>query len=292
LRTAARQWWQDDVFELAAALAFYTVFSLAPIITIALWVAGFAFGSDAATRALVSQVEVLIGPNGAKVIQAVIDGVSRSEGGLVSNALALATLLLGSTAVFGQLQKSLNRIWDVTPEADQDALRHYLKKRLLSFGLVLALGFLLLVSLLASAVLSALREAVTPSVPAVPALWPIAELAISFSVTALLFAAVYKLLPDARIAWRDAAVGGAVTALLFSLGKLVIGVYLGRASLGSAYGAAGSFVVLVVWVYYSAIVCFLGAEFTQVFARRHGARIRAEPYAVRTGEKSDALVEE
>jgi membrane protein len=287
LRTAAREWWEDDVFESAAALAFYTIFSMAPIVTIALWIAGLAFGSDAATRALVSAVESLVGPKGSVVVEAVVDGLARSPAGLLPRVLALATLILGSTAVFGQLQKSLNRFWDVRPTSGGHAVRHFLKKRLLSFGLVIALGFMLLVSLVASAVLTALQQSVSTSFPLVPWIWRALDLGISFALASVLFSAVYKLLPDARIGWSDVLLGGAVTALLFSIGKLAIGVYLGRASFASAYGAAGSFVVLVVWVYYTAIVCFFGAELTQAFARRDGTRIVPEPYAVRVGEKRD-----
>jgi membrane protein len=278
------------VFQFAAALAFYTIFSMAPIVTIALWIAGVTFGTDAATGALVREVGILIGPNGAAVIESVIEGVSRSEGGIVSSALAIGTSILGSTAVFAQLQKSLNRIWDVRPSPDRRAIWHFVRKRMLSFGLVLSLGFMLMVSLVASAVLTALQDAVASSVPLFPEFWRAVDLGISFALMTLLFSAVYKFLPDARIAWSDVLVGGAATATLFSIGKFLIGLYLGRASLGSAYGAAGSFVVLVMWVYYSAIVCFLGAEFTQVYAHRYGSRIRPEPHAVRAGDKDESLV--
>jgi membrane protein len=287
LRTAAREWWDDDVFESAAALAFYTIFSMAPIVTIALWIAGLAFGSDAATRALVSEAASLVGPKGSAVVETVIDSLASAPGGGLARVLALATLILGSTAVFGQLQKSLNRFWDVRPTSSEHAIRYFLKKRLLSFGLVIALGFMLLVSLVASAVLTALQSAVSASLPLVPWLWRALDLGVSFALASVLFSAVYKLLPDARIGWSDVLLGGAVTALLFSIGKFAIGLYLGRASFESAYGAAGSFVVLVVWVYYSAIVCFFGAELTQAFARRDGTRIVPEPFAVRVGEKQD-----
>ena len=287
-RTAAREWWDDDVFESAAALAFYTIFSMAPIVTIALWIAGLAFGSDAATQALVSQVAFLVGPKGSAVVETVIDSLAKSPAGLLPRVLAIATLIVGSTAVFGQLQKSLNRFWDVEPTSGGHAIRHFLKKRLLSFGLVVALGFMLLVSLVASAVLTALQHSVSLSFPlVVPWLWRALDLGVSFALATVLFSAVYKLLPDARIGWSDVAVGGALTALLFSIGKFAIGLYLGRASFGSAYGASGSFVVLVMWVYYTAIVCFFGAELTQAWARRDGSRVVPEAYAVRVGEKDD-----
>ena len=285
LRATAREWWNDDVFQLAAALAFYTIFSLAPIVTIALWIAGVAFGTDAATRALVEQVSALVGPNGAQAVEGVIDGLSHAQGGLASSALAFATLLVGSTAVFAQLQTSLNRIWDVTPRAGAGAISEFVKKRLFSFGLVVALGFLLLVSLVASAVLTTVQDVVAASLPGLSALWRVLDFAVSFALSTVLFCAVYKILPDAEIDWRDVAIGGVVTAALFTLGKLAIGLYLGRTSIGSAYGAAGSFVVFVAWIYYSALVCFFGAEFTQAYARRYRARIPPEPFAVRVGEK-------
>jgi membrane protein len=289
LRATFREWWNDDVFQFAAALAFYTIFSMAPIVTIALWIAGIAFGTDAATSALVDHVRELIGPNGAQAVEGVVDGISRAESGVVSSTLALGTLILGSTAVFGQLQTSLNRIWDVKAQPRHGVVVRFVKKRLLSFGLVLALGFLLLVSLVASAVLTALHDAVAISLPGLSGLWRVLDFAISFALAALLFCAVYKILPDAEVTWRDVAVGGIATAALLTLGKFAIGLYLGRTSLGSAYGAAGSFVVLVVWVYYSALVCFFGAEFTQVYARLYGSRIRPADYAVRRGEKEDDL---
>jgi membrane protein len=287
LRATAREWWDDDVFQLAAALAFYTIFSMAPVVTIALWIAGVAFGTDAATRALVDQVRGLVGPNGAQAVEGVIDGISHARGGLASSALAFGTLVLGSTAVFGQLQTSLNRIWDVKPQRHGSALERFVKKRLLSFGLVVALGFLLLVSLVVSAVLTALHDAFETSLPGLSSVWRIVDFAVSFGLAALLFCAVYKILPDAEIAWRDVAIGGFVTAALFTLGKIAIGLYLGRTSIGSAYGAAGSFVVFVAWIYYSAIVCFFGAEFTQVYARSTRPRIQPEEFAMRVGDKSD-----
>jgi membrane protein len=288
LRATASEWWNDDVFQLAAALAFYTIFSMAPIVTIALWIAGIAFGTDAATRALVDQVRELVGPNGAQAVEGVIDGISHARGGLASSALAFGTLVLGSTAVFGQLQTSLNRIWDVKPKPRGSAFERFVKKRLLSFGLVVALGFLLLVSLVVSAVLTALHDAVAMLLPGLSGVWRMLDFAVSFGLAALLFCGVYKVLPDAEIGWRDVAIGGVVTAALFTLGKLAIGLYLGRTSLGSAYGAAGSFVVFVAWIYYSAIVCFFGAEFTQVYARSYHPRIQPEDFAVRVGDKSDA----
>jgi membrane protein len=283
LRTAAVEWWNDDTFQLAAALAFYTIFSLAPLVVIALGVAGAIFGPELATHELRVQAEALVGKPGGQAIGGIVANAHASGSGPVATALGLGAVAIGATAVFAQLQTALNRIWDVKPDPRRGLVRGLIRNRLLGLALALGTGFLLVVSLVLSAVLSATRDVVTQWIPSLPWLWRGAETATSFAVITALYMTIYKVLPDVRATWRDVAVGGAVSAGLFTVGKYAIGLYLGRMSIGSVYGAAGSFAVLLVWVYYTALMSFYGAEFTQVYARRYGSRIRPASYAVRRG---------
>jgi membrane protein len=193
---------------------------------------------------------------------------------------------MGSTAVFGELQSSLNQIWDVKVEAKRGVIGTLIRDRLMSFGVVIGIGFLLLVSLVVSALLAAAQDAITYSLPGLAWLWQVLNLLISLALTTALFALMYELLPDVELGWRDVFIGALMTAVLFSVGKLGIGFYLGQASVGSYYGAAGSFVVLLLWVYYSALVCFFGAEFTHVYARHTRTHIQTQEHAVPAGEKS------
>jgi membrane protein len=190
-------------------------------------------------------------------------------------------LLIGSSAVFVNLQSALNHIWRVKPAPGTSKWKGLLRDRIRSFGIVLAVGFLLLVSMGFSALLSGMRELMLQRTQEFHWIWQFSNTAISFIITMVLFAMIYKYLPDVRIKWDDVFIGATITAALFSTGKFLIGLYLGRTAIGSTYGAAGSFVVLLIWIYYSALICFLGAEFTQVYARRYGSRIRPEPHAVR-----------
>lgn len=285
---AAVQWWNDDVFRLAASLAFYTIFSLAPIMLLAVGVAAIVFGEQAAQRQLVSQVQSLVGAEGGAVVNEMVASLRRAGGGPIATGVAIGSVLLGSTVVLAELQSALNKIWDVRAAPPSSMLLTLLRKRLLSLVVVIGVGFLLLVSLAVDAVLAGTQELASTYLPFVPWIWQLLNQLVSFAITMALFMMVYRLLPDVRLAWRDVAVGAAMTALLFSLGKYAIGLYLGRMSLGSAYGAAGSFVVLLVWVYYSALISFYGAELTQVYARRMGSGIRPEEHAVRRHEKAAA----
>jgi membrane protein len=273
------EWSDDRASRLAAALAYYTIFSLAPLLIIAIAVAGFFFGEAAAREAVVTQLESLIGQQGAEAVQQMLANANRPGAGTVALIIGVATLLLGASGVFAQLKGALNTIWDVKPAPGQGIWKT-VSDRLLSFGMVLGIAFLLLVSLLVSTVLSTLSGQFEQLLPGADFLWQLLDFAISLGVIALLFAIIYKVLPDVTIAWKDVWVGAGVTALLFTIGKFLIGLYLGRSSVGSTYGAAGSLVVLLVWVYYSAQIVFIGAEFTQVYARRYGSRIRPEGDAV------------
>lgn len=275
------EWWNDNTFRLSASLAFYTVFSLAPVLLIASGIAGMVFGRDTATSHIVDQLDMLVGTQGAQVARQVIESATNLEGNWLAIALGILTVIVGSTAVFAELQSALNLIWGVRSAPDTSVLKNLLRVRLRSFALVLAVGFLLLVSLITSALLAGAERYLDTALPGVPSLWRAVHFVASFVLVALLFAMIYKYLPDVNIEWKDVAVGALVTAALFGLGKFLIGLYLGQSAFGSAYGAAGSFVILLIWVYYSALICFYGAEFTQVYARRHGSRLEPLEHAER-----------
>jgi membrane protein len=273
------EWFNDNTFRLSASLAFYTIFSLAPVLIIVTGIAGTVFDPDVATAHMVEQIELLVGADGGIVARQVIEGAASLEGGALALVMGVVTLVVGSTAVFAELQSALNLIWNVQPEAEGSAIRNLLRVRLRSFALVLAVGFLLLVSLVLSALLAGAERFLDRVLPGMPWLWHGVNVIASFFLVALLFAMIYKYLPDVRITWRDVAVGAFVTAGLFGVGKSLIGLYLGRAALGSAYGAAGSFVVFLIWIYYSALICFYGAEFTRVYAQRYGSRLEPAAHA-------------
>ena len=274
LKQTVSEWVDDNVPALAAALAYYTLFSIAPLLIIAIAVAGLVFGQEAAHGAIQAQLRGLIGEPGATVVQDMVASASKPESGVLATLVGLAVLAFAATGVFVQLQDALNAIWKA-PRRQMSGLLSFLRQRLLSFAMVLGIGFLLLVSLVVSAGLAAAGTFLVGLLPAWEALLQAVNVGISFAVITLLFAMIYKVLPDTRVAWSDVWIGAAVTSLLFGLGKLGIGLYLGKSSVASAYGAAGSFAVLLLWVYYSSQLLFLGAEFTQVYARWHGSR-RAE----------------
>jgi len=253
-----------------AALAFYTLFSMLPILVLAIAFAGYFFGAEAAQGEIVAQVQGLVGPNGAQAIQALLAAARDPAAGMMATLLASVLLLLGATSVFVELKSSLDELWGISNRR-QSALRVLLRTRLLSFGLVLVLAFLLLVSLVISAALSLLAR-YSDAVWGGPfeLLAMIASL-ISFTVIAALFAVIYKTLPDAPLSWRDVWIGAFFTAGLFSLGKYAIGLYLGNSGVASSFGAAGSVIALLLWVYYSAQIFFLGAEFTRQYALGFGS---------------------
>jgi membrane protein len=270
VRDAGMEWWDDKAPSLGAALAFYTALSLSPILLIVIGVCGLVFGQDAAQGQIVAQLRDLIGEQGAQAIEAMIANAWSPASGIIALIVGIVTLLIGATGVFAQLQDSLNTVWEVPPRSGTGILLLF-KERLLSLAMILSLGFLLLVSLVVNAALSALG---TYCAGLVPGGWTIllhvVNFLLTFGVTLVMFALIFKLLPDARIAWSDVWVGSAITALLFMVGKYLIGIYLGASAVGSSYGAAGSFVVLMLWLYYSTQILLFGAEFTQVYANRFG----------------------
>lgn len=279
LKATVAEWQEDKVPRLAAALAYFTVFSLAPLLVIAISIAALFFGEEAARGQIFAQLQGLIGRQGAEAIEATITNADRVEGGGIATIVGIITLLLGASGVFGQLQDALNTIWEVAPKPGRGIVS-FLRTRFLSFGMVLVIGFLLLVSLVLSAILAGVSTYMEGFVPALAPLWAIVNFLVSFGVITCLFALIYRVLPDVHIAWGDVWVGAAFTALLFTIGRTLIGIYLGSAAVGSAYGAAGSLVIILVWVFYSAQILLFGAEFTQVYARRYGSRIRPTSLAI------------
>jgi membrane protein len=272
LKETVQEWQDDKASRLAAALAYYTVFSLAPLVIIAIAIAGAVFGEEAARGEIERQIQGLVGSAGAEVIETAIQNANKPEsnGGLAS-LISVVVLLFGASGVFGELQDSLNTVWEVQPKPGR-GIMGFIKKRILSFSVVLGIGFLLMVSLIASAILSGLSAYMSHLLPGADWLWGILNFVISFGVITLLFALMFKFLPDVKITWNDVGIGAIITALLFTIGKTVLGRYLGE-SFGSTYGAAASLIVVLAWVYYSAQILFFGAEFTQVYARRYGSQI-------------------
>jgi len=273
LRETVFEWYEDRAPRLGAALAFYTVFALAPGLIVIIALAALLLGHEAAQGQIIDQVQDLIGVAGAQAIQAAIES-ARSAGSLVATGLGVLTLLFGLWGVFGELQDALNTIWGVTARPWRGVFGA-VKERFWSFAMVVGIGFLLLVSLAASAWLAAVGKFFAQSSPLPVAVMETANALLSFVTITLMFAVIYKLLPDVKITWQNVWVGAAVTALLFTIGKSLIGLYLGRSTVASVYGAAGSLIVILLWIYYSAQVVFFGAEFTKVYSRHFGTRVRA-----------------
>lgn len=280
LKETLQEWQKDKTPQLAAALAYYTVFSLAPLLIIAIAIAGAIFGEEAARGEIVGQIQGLVGEAGATVIQTTIDNADKpgSNGGIAS-LISVVVLLFGASGVFAQLQDALNTVWEVEAKPGR-GIKGFIRKRVLSFSMVLGIGFLLMVSLLLSAVLSGLSNYLSGLIPGLDIFWQLLNIAISFVVITILFAMIYKFLPDVKISWNDVGIGAIITAFLFTIGKFLLGLYLGRGSFASTYGAAGSLVIILAWVYYSAQILFFGAEFTQVYARRYGSKIVPDEHAV------------
>lgn len=280
------EWQRDKVSRLAAALAYYTTFSLAPILVIVIAVASFLFEQSTVQSRIIEQIQGLLGENAAGLIQEMLTSRSQSNDGLWATIISAGLLILGASGLFVQLQDALDTVWNVVPKKENQTkgvILGLLRDRILSFGMVLAIGFLLLVSLMLSAGLSAVSDSFSGAsgnaLPGWDAGWHLLNAAVSFGIITLLFALIYKVLPDVKIAWSDVWVGAVMTSLLFTLGKYLIGLYLGNSSVASAYGAAGSFVVLLLWIYYSAQILLFGAEFTQVYANRFGSDIRPDDHA-------------
>src|SRR5688572_4663176 len=271
LKETGVQWSDDEASRLAASLSLYTLLSIAPLLVIAVAVAGMVFGEEAARGHISQEIGGIVGPQAGQAIQSLVANASQPSSGLVSSIVSIVVVLFGASGVFGELQASLNRIWEVKPRPGR-GIRGIIRDRFFSFAMVMGVAFLLLVSLLVSAALAG-ATAYFKGIISFPLLWEAFNQAVSIGVTGLLFALIFKLVPDIKIAWRDVWVGGLVTALLFAIGRTALAWYVGRSATVSPFGAAGSLVALIVWVYYSAQILFLGAEFAQVYASRYGARI-------------------
>jgi membrane protein len=281
LKRAVAGWWNDNVPHLGAALSYYTLFSLAPILIVAIAIAGLAFGAEAVRGEIVGQIEGLVGHEGALAVQAMLEGAAKPSSSIPATIIGVITFFLGATGAFLELQTALNAIWRVKPKASPNFLRALAIDRMVSFGLVVAVGFLLLTSLLVSAGLAALDKYMGQAFPGVAIVWQALNVLVSLGVISVMFAMIYKLLPDVDLAWSDVWVGGLVTAGMFTLGKFLIGLYLGTSSLASSYGAAGSVIVLLVWVYYSAQVVLLGAEFTREYVKEFGRKPPPSEFATK-----------
>jgi membrane protein len=273
------EWSKHKAPRLGASLAFYTLLSLAPLLLVVVSIVGLVVGQSAAERDIIQQVQMLIGAPGAQAIQAVLQGSRNTTHGIIATVVGVVTLLFGASAVLIELQDALNTIWEVPSRtlAGWSKITAFVKQRLFSFAIVLAIGFLLVVSLVVSAWVAAIGTLSASILPAQETVLDLLNALLSFVVITGLFAAIYKIMPDVRIEWRDVMLGGAATSLLFTIGKFVLGIYLGKASIASTYGAAASIVVLVIWVYYSGQIFFFGAELTRSFANRYGSRPNLHP---------------
>lgn len=260
----------DGALSHGAAIAYYTIFSIAPVLLIVIAIAGLVFGRDAAQGAIVDQLSGLMGEQSAEALQSMLKSASNTSSGTLATIIGLGTLLVTASGVFGEMQTSLNAIWKAEPRSS--TVSRLVRARIVSLGLVMALGFLLMVSLAVSAALTALGTYLHGIFPGIRLLLQIANFVISFTLISVLFAAIYKFLPDTPIAWRDVVIGAVVTALLFTVGKTLIGLYIGSSKVASSYGAAGALIVILLWIYYSAQIFLLGAEFTKCYAHSHGSK--------------------
>jgi membrane protein len=264
---------------MGAALAYYTLFALAPILVVAIAVAGLAFGPEAVRGEIVGQIDGLVGREGARAVQAMLEGAARPSSSIPATIIGIITFFLGATGAFLELQTDLDAIWRVKPKQSQSFFKALVKQRLISFALVLGFAFLLLTSLLVSAALAALHTYMGNAFPGIGVVWEGLNVVVSLAVITALFAMIYKVLPDVKLSWGDVWVGGLVTAGLFTLGKSLIGLYIGTSAFASTYGAAGSVIVVLVWVYYSAQIILLGAEFTREYVKSFGRRPPPEEFA-------------
>ena len=273
VRQTVKEWQDDDASSLAAALAYHTAFTLAPLLIIVFAIAGAFWSTEVVQGYFLTETEMLIGKDGTELIRAMVASAGSGNNDTIAMIIGSATLLFGATSAFTHLRTALNIIWDVPKEHIPTGISALARSRVLSFGLLLTVGFLLLVSLLISAGISAIDEFVHGFFPSAQFLLQGTNVVISFALITVFFALLYKFLPDAQVKWRDVWIGAAITAFLFTIGKTLIGIYLGNSSITSTYGAAASFAIILAWIYYSTQIFFFGAELTQVYANRFGSRI-------------------
>lgn len=277
-RETFKEWQEDNASRIAAALAYYAVFSISPLLVIAIAIAGTFFGQQTAQDQITEQITALVGEDGVQPVLMALDNISQPEIRGVASLISVGVLLLGASGFFAQLQDALNTVWKVKPQPGQ-GIWIFVRKRVSSFLMVLAIGLLLILSLILSAVVSTLSKYQADYLPGWAILWENLDFAVSLGLMTFIFGLMFKYVPDAKIAWKDVFVGSVITALLFLFGKFLLGVYLSKGSLGSAYGAAGSLIVLLAWIYYSAQIILFGAEFTQVYTRIYGSKIRPSKHS-------------
>ena len=273
IRTAALGWWNDRAMSLGAAISYFMLFSMAPMLLAVISVAGLAFGREAAQGALVGELSGLLGEEAALAIEAMIANAGQVGSGVLGTTIGILTFLVLATGALGELQDDLNHIWKVPPAAT--GLRGILRTRVLSLALVLGVGFLLLVSLFVDAGLAAGRTYLEGRFSEAVTLLGWLNRVVSFGISALLFAMIFKVLPNVPLTWGDVAIGALVTGLLFTVGKVLIGLYIGQSGIASSYGAAASFFTILLWIYYSSLILIFGAEFTKAYAEAHGSRVRS-----------------
>jgi membrane protein len=276
----------DEALSRGAAIAFYTVTSIAPVLLIVIAIAGLAFGRDAAQNAITAQLSGLVGQQTAEVLQSAVASAAGKSSGIVATVVGIITLFATASGVFGEMQSALNAIWKVQPTGT--TVSRLIRARAASLGLVAALGFLLMVSLVVSAALAAFANQINSILPFGRLLLSGLNFVVSLTLISVLFAAIYKVLPDRHLEWHDVGVGAVVTAVLFTIGKALIGLYIGSSAVASSYGAAGALIILLLWVYYSAQIFLLGAEFTKVYANRHGSKEEKPVGAKRIGARGTA----
>jgi len=282
LKETGREFMEDKVLRLSAALAYYALFSIGPLLIIVVALTSLAFGKESVRHAVEQQLQGFVGENATQTIVSMM-GAHKESHSLVATIVGIVALLFGASGVFGQLQDSLNSIWEVKARPGQ-GIWGFIRNRFLSFTMVLGMGFLLLVSLVLTTILASFTTYLGQAITVPSFLGHLLDLSVSFVVITLLFAMIFKVLPDAEVQWRDVWIGSIATALLFTIGKFFLGLYLGRESTASAYGAAGSVVVILMWVYYSSVILLSGAEFTQVYAKRIGSGIQPGKHAVSVTE--------
>ena len=281
LGAAGKNWLESQAFIYAAALAFFTIFSIAPVMIVAVTVAGLVLGERAAQGQIMEQLQEVLGPEAAEVIQTAVLNSQIDQGGLLPSLIGIAAIMLGATTVFAQMQQSLNAIWDVTAQPSRNSALMYVRNRALSLTVVLGIGFILMVSMLLSVALRAVMAFAEQWLPMPGAVLVGLDVALSFGVVTLLFAAMFRILPDVVLGWKDVLIGGAITAALFTLGRTLIATYLANTATASTYGAAGSLVVLLLWVNYSSLILLFGAAFTRAQFEARGGSIEPKSTAVR-----------
>lgn len=282
---------EDECPQMAASLAYYTIFALPPLLVIVLNVAGFVLDPGEVQGHLSRELTTLMGQQNAETVQGLVERASQHEGSIISTILGVIALLFGATGGVAQLQAALNKAWEVQPDPDRSTIKLFLLKRVFSFGLILILAFLLLVSLSVSAMISAMGSYLTHLLPenfSAPLL-EVINFLVSLVVIGFLFACLFKYLPDAKIAWKDVGVGALATTILFLIGKSALGIYLGNSGVADTYGAAGSLVLILVWIYYNSMIVLLGAEFTEVWADRYGRHVRPSKGAVKAVQKTEIV---